>query len=510
MSTASRIATNTIFLYLRSFLVLVITLYTSRKVLEILGVEDYGVYNVVGGVVGMMSFLNTSMAASYQRYFNCEMGRNNNAKLTDLFKSSLAVQMSYVTLTILAAETLGLYLLEHELVIAPERMTAARWVYHMSILSFALTMLQTPFIALIISYERMGIFAYISILEAILKLVIVYCLYLFDSDKLILYSMLGLGVVFLNTIIYALVCRFKFSVCELKLKWDKTILKELASFGGWGMMGSLAITLKNQGMAILLNIFFGASINAAQGIANQVMNAVTQFVASFQNSFRPQLTKSYAAGDMPYMYKLFYISTKISFYMIWCLSLPIMLNISTVLNLWLGKDNVPEYAGIFTVIILLTTAISAYANPTSCVAYATGRIKWFTITVSGLNMLIIPVSYIVLKMGAAPQYALVASLIITILVQIVRLFVLKKLECSFSLRDYFVKTVWPTIIVAVVSTMLTLSVKLYVDDSTWEGLIVSTVAILSVLFCSILLGLTKDERDMLLSKVRRIIYRNKR
>ena len=165
MSTASRIATNTIFLYLRSFLVLVITLYTSRKVLEILGVEDYGVYNVVGGVVGMMSFLNTSMAASYQRYFNCEMGRNNNAKLTDLFKSSLAVQMSYVILTILAAETLGLYLLEHELVIAPERMTAARWVYHMSILSFALTMLQTPFIALIISYERMDIFAYISILE---------------------------------------------------------------------------------------------------------------------------------------------------------------------------------------------------------------------------------------------------------------------------------------------------------------------------------------------------------
>ena len=510
MSTTSRIATNTVFLYLRSFLVLMITLYTSRKVLEILGVVDYGIYNVVGGVVGMMSFLNTSMASSYQRFFNYEMGRNNNAKLADLFKSSLTVQLLYVVLTILVAETLGLFLLEHKLVISPERIDAARLVYHISILSFALTMFHTPFIALIISYERMGIFAYISILEAVLKLAIVYCLNLFDFDKLVLYSLLGLGVIFSNTIIYALVCKHKFSVCELKLNWDKNKLKELANFGGWGMMGSLAITLKNQGMTILLNMFFGTVVNAAQGIANQVMNAVNQFVTNFQTSFRPQIIQLYASGEMDSMYKLYYAATKISFYLIWCISLPIMLNISTILSLWLGKNNVPEYTGIFTIITLLITTISAYANPTSCIAYATGRIKWFTIVVSGLNMLILPVSYIVLRMGAAPQYALVISLIMTIMVQVVRLFVLRRLEQSFSISKYFIKVVLPTIVVAVISTILPLTIKLYVEESTSMALLVAAIAILSVLFSIILLGLTKEERYMLQSKVRQFIYRKPR
>ena len=510
MSTYSRIGINTIFLYLRSLIVLIITLYTSRKILEVLGVDDYGIYNVVGGVVGMISFLNTSMAASYQRYFNYEMGKQNDARLSGLFKSSLTVQLLYVVLTILVAEALGLWLFGHKLIISPERIAAAKWVYHISILSFAFTMFHTPFIALIISYERMDLFAYVSVLEAILKLAIVYCLDLFDADKLVLYSWLGLGIVVLNTIIYVLICKAKFSVCEIKLNWEKQDLKELTSFGGWGMMGSLAIALKNQGMAIILNMFFGTVVNAAQGIANQIMNAVNQFIASFQSSFRPQLTKSYASGDMDAMYRLYYIATKISFYMIWCISLPIMLNISTILNLWLGEKNVPEYTDIFTIIILLTTTISAYANPTSCVAYATGRIKWFTIIVSGLNMLILPVAYIVLKIGAEPQYALVASLIITILVQIVRLVVVKRLENSFSLKDYFIKVVWPTIVVAVISTIPPLIMKLYVGDSALAGLSVSAVAVLSVLFSIILFGLTKEERNMLLSKVRQFIYRKKR
>lgn len=509
MSTSSRIATNTLFLYLRSLVVLIITLYTSRKVLEVLGVEDYGIYNVVGGIIGMISFLNTSMAATYQRYFNYEMGRKDNAKLACLFQASLTVQLLYAVLIVLMAETFGLWLLDHKLIISPERMVAAKWVYHISILSLALMMFQTPFTALIIAYEKMGTLAYVSILEAVLKLAIVYCLCLFPFDRLIIYGLLGFATVLLCTILCAVICKYKFPVCEIKFNWRKDNIKELTKFGGWGMMGSLALALKNQGMIIILNMFFGPVVNAALGIANQVMNAVNQFVASFQNSFRPQLTKSYAEGDMPYMYKLYYTSTKISFYMIWCISLPIMLNISLILNLWLGKENIPEYTGIFTIIILLTTVVSAYANPTSCIAYATGRIKWFTIIVSGLNMLILPVAYVALKMGATPQYALIASLIITILVQIIRLIVVKHLENTFSLTEYCVKVVWPTMLVAIISTFIPLVLKFYTGNDFWSGLLVGAATIVSVMSCTWIFGLNKNERDLLVSKVRQIISKKR-
>lgn len=499
-SNSTRIAKNTFFLYIRSFLILVISLYTSRIVLKALGVEDYGIYNVVGGVISMLSFLNTSMAATYQRYFNYEMGRKNEKGVSDLFKSSITVQLIYSIVIVVIAETLGLWFLNTQMIISPDRMIAAQWVYQISIISFVIVVFQAPFTALIISNEKMDIFAIVSILDAVLKLLIVFLLPYINYDKLITYALLLISITLLNLIIYIVVCKRKFSTCKITLNSNKENLKSLLSFGGWGMMGSLAYTLKSQGINLLLNMFFGPVVNAARGIAYQVLYAVDMFAQNFQTSFRPQLTKSYAEGNFPYMYKLYYSATKISFYMLWGLSLPIIIETPQILSLWLG-DNVPEYTVIFTRIILLTALISAYANPTSCIAYATGKIKTFNIVVSGLNLLILPIAYLFLKLGFGPESAMIVSLFMSIAVQIVRLFVLRKL-LIFSIRNYFAKVIIPTVIVFILSSTLPYLCKHIMPDTLLYSFIICFISVVSVGVFAWVIGLNVEEKNLLLSKVK--------
>lgn len=501
-SNSNRIAKNTLFLYFRSFFILLISLYTSRVILRVLGVEDYGIYNVVGGVIGMLSFLNSSMASTYQRYFNFEMGKKNEKGLSELFKSSITVQLIYAVIIVVIAETVGLWFLNTQLVISPDRMVAARWVYQISILSFVITVFQAPFTALIIANEKMNVFAIVSIFDAVLKLVIVFLLPFIDYDKLIIYSLLLISITLLNLLIYTIVCKQKFAnMCPISLSWDKGNLKSLFSFGGWGMMGSLAYTLQNQGLNILLNMFFGPVVNAARGISHQILNAVDMFIASFQTAFRPQLTKSYAEGNLSYMYKLYYSATKISFYLLWALSLPIIMETPAILKLWLG-ENVPEYTVVFTRLILLISLVGVYANPTSCIAYATGKIKNFTIWVSSLNLLIVPISYFFLKLGYNPESTLIINLVIAIVVQIVRLFIIKKL-LPFSLSEYVKKVILPTIIVFLLSLILPICLRINISSDTFiTSALICFVSVISVATLTWIIGLNKDEKNLLLSKLR--------
>lgn len=499
-SNSTRIAKNTFFLYIRSFFVLLISLYTSRVVLRELGVEDFGIYNVVGGVIGMISFLNNSMASTYQRYFNFEMGKKNEKALADLFKSSITVQLIYAAIIVVIAETVGLWFLNTQLVISPDRMVAAQWVYQISILSFVITVFQAPFTALIISNEKMNIFAIVSILDAVIKLLIVFMLPYINYDKLIAYSLLLITITLLDFLIYTIVCKRKFTTCVISLNWNKENLKSLFSFGSWTMIDSLSQALKSQGLNILLNMFFGSVVNAARGIAYQVLNAVNQFVTNFQTSFRPQLTKSYAEGDLTYMYKLYYSSTKISFFLLWCLSLPIIIETPMILSLWLG-ENVPEYTVVFTRIILLTTLVSAYANPTSGIAYATGKIKIFNIVVSGLNLLIVPIAYLFLKLGFGPESTMIVSLIMSVIVQIVRLFVLRKLV-PFSILNYFVKVIIPTLLVFLLSPILPYLCKHIMPNALSYSFIVCFISVVSVGIFAWFVGLNKEEKNLLLSKVK--------
>lgn len=500
VSNSSRIAKNTFYLYLRSFFVLLISLYTSRVILRVLGIEDYGIYNVVGGLIGMISFLTSSMSATYQRYFNYEMGRKNEIALTDIFRSSITVQLIFAIIIVIIAETIGLWFLNNKLIISPERIVAARWVYHISIISLVLSIFQAPFTALIVSNEKMDIFAVVSIIDVVLKLIIVLVLQYINYDRLIVYSIFLKCISILNLLMYVFICKKRFTVCKISLNWDKNNLKALFSFSGWGMMGSLAYTLKSQGINVLLNMFFGATINAARGISYQVLHAVSMFITSFQTSFRPQLTKSYAECNYSYMYKLYYSASKISFYLLWGLSLPIIVETSTILNLWLG-DNVPEYTVVFVRIILLTALIDVYANPTSAIAYATGDIKKINILVSSINLSIVPIAYIFLKLGFGPTSTMLVSFIMTIIVQIVRLFVLKKM-ITFSVLTYVKKVIVPTLSVLALSSTIPYLIKSFIKESLISSVFICFISVVSVIFFSLALGLNKDEKAFILSKLK--------
>lgn len=498
MSNSSRIAKNTVFLYLRSFFVLLISLYTSRIILNVLGVIDYGIYSVVGGVIGMLGFLNQSMQATYQRYYNVEMGKGNDEGIIELFKSSLTTQFILAIIVILLAETVGLWFVENKLVIPADRLDAALWIYQATILSFVLTVFCAPFGAAITAYEKMGVFAIISIIDAVLRLGIVLLLKIVAFDKLIVYAYLLLSISLLNLFMYVGYCKKRIPTTCIRLNWDKKNLLSMFSFSGWTLLGTLAQSLKTQGLDVILNLFYGPVVNAARGISTQILNAVNQFVTSFQTSFRPQLTKSYASGDYEYLKKLYYSATKVSYILIYTISLPIIIETPIILHIWLG-DNVPEYTVIFTRLVLLTAFISAFANPTTCIAYATGKVKWFSIIVSCLNLCILPIAYIFLKLGCNPASALLVSLVITIFVQVIRLYITSKITL-LSVREYTRNVVFPSITYSLLPPLIPCLLVFFLPPCILRLLLSFFVSVLCSLLFAWIIGLNSFEKDFAKSK----------
>lgn len=500
------IAKNTIALYVRSLVVLFIALYTSRITLQVLGVEDFGIYNVVGGIIGLLGFMNNSMQATYQRYYNVALGENDENKLINDFKVSLTIQFLLALMILIVGETIGVWWLENKMIIPESRMEAARWVYQMSIFSFLLSVMSAPYGALITAFEKMQIFAIISIIDAVLRLVVVLMLPVFLSDKLIVYALLLLLITVFDAVAYVIYCKKNISHTCFCFSWNKKLLGQMASFSGWSMFGTLAYTLKDAGVNLVLNMFFGPIVNAARGVAMQVNNAVNQFVMSFQTAFRPQLTQSYASGDREYMEKMYFSATKMSFYLIFFISFPLMLEMDYVLHLWLG-DNVPEHTTVFTIITLLITFVSAFANPTSAIAFATGKIKSFSIMVGSLNILILPVVYVFLKLGYGPTSAFIVSLIFTVLVQVFRLFIVSKIA-DISVRAYFLKVVCPIFCASFLSMIAPIAFVVIVEESSFLRLL--TTSVISVFSCTLfiwMIGLSKIEKDMLKLKISHLLHR---
>lgn len=502
MSNTDRIAKNTVFLYLRSLVVLAIGLYTSRVILRVLGVEDYGVFCVVGGVIGMLGLLSQTMRATYQRYYNVEMGKKNPAGVVKMFKLSLSSQLLLATIVIVLGETVGLWFVANKLVIPENRLTAALWIYQASLISFIVGIFETPFGALITAYERMGFFAVVSIIDAVLRLVIVFLIQVLPGDSLIAYAYLLTLVAFSDIVIYVVYCKRNIESTVIKFEWDKSGLKNMFAFSWWSILGEIGYTLQTQGINIILNLFFGPIVNAARGVAAQVLNAVNQFIRSFQTSFRPQLTKSYASGDFNYMRTLYYSSTKLSYYMIFTLSLPIIMETPYILHLWLG-DNVPEYTTEFTRLVLLTSFVSTFANPTSGIAYATGKIKWFSIGVGIGNILILPIAWIFLKLGYGPISTLVVCLIMTILIQLFRLFDTSK-TAGIQLNDYLKKVITPTIIFSLLTPWIPFIIVKFMPSSFLRLLITCVLSVLMCLFFGWIVGLNRMEKTFVLSKLRNI------
>lgn len=500
MSNSGRIAKNTIALYGRSLLVLAVSLYTSRVVLNALGVEDYGLYNVVGGVITMLGFLNTTMQATFQRYYNVAMGEGKEGEISSLFQSSLTVQLLLALVMVVLGETIGLWFLSNKLVIPYGRMEAAQILYQVTIVSFVLSVFKGPFAALITAYERMSVYALFSIIETVLKLGIVFIVKVAPADKLILYSLLILLINVIDISLYIIFCSRKIPTTDIGLNWSRRALNKMLSFSAWSTLDALAYTMRSQGLNIVLNLFFGTVVNAARGVAYQVLNAVNQFIRSFQTAFRPQLTKLYASGDYDASMRLYYSATKLSYYLVFTISLPILLETPFILRLWLG-DIVPEYAAVFTRIILLTAFVDVFANPTTAIAYATGKIKKFSIVVSVFNLMIVPVAWVFLKIGYGPASAMLVSLIFTILVQIIRLMIVANMT-ELKVGDYMKCVVLPVTVYTVLCLVAPLAFKYCLDRGWLRLVLLLCVSVTSSVGFAWFVGLNKEEKEFATSKIK--------
>jgi O-antigen/teichoic acid export membrane protein len=501
----SRLMKNTILLYSRMALLMCINLYSSRIVLQALGVEDYGIYNVVGGVIVMFSFVNDSMTASTQRFLSFELGRGDMKRLREVFATSLNIHLVISFLVILLGETIGLWFVLEKMVIPPERMSAALWCYHLSIFTAVQTVLNYPYISAIIAHEKMQPFAYIAILDAVLKLLLVYLLLVFDYDRLIFYAVLYATEKLLTRMVYILYCIRNFEECKYTFFFQKSLFKEMSSFAGWKMMGNLAYVLYSQGLNLLLNLFFGPVANAAHGAADLGRVAVYQVSTGFQAAINPQITKSYATGQSKETKKLVFRGTRITFCLLWIICLPLIVETSSVLTFWLKE--VPEGSVVFLRFLLVILVIQHCYAPLVTAVAATGKIKKFEVSVSGLMLTIVPIAYVVLKLGGQPWTVFAVYLFIVVIAFAVILnIVLPMIHLSFM--DYLRFAIKPCAVVSFFSLFVPLGMTLFVTPGILKSLLTIGLTGISTVIFSFLFGLDSEERNFIIDKIATLTKKN--
>lgn len=486
-----RIAKNTLFLYFRMLLIMLVTLYTSRVVLQVLGIEDFGIYNVVGGFVSMLSFLNTSVANGFQRFFNLELGKERFDNVKRLFSVSLFIQIIISFFILILAETIGLWFLNVKMNIEPDRIVAANWVYQCSVLMLVVMMFRAPYDAIIIAYEKMSFYAYTSICEVICRLLLVYFLAIMPYDSLKSYGVLMLVVTIVIFICYVFFVNNKFKSVSLKPVFDMKLMKQMLGFSGWNLLGSLAHLMKSQGVNVLLNIFFGPAVNAARGISYQIQSGISMFVSNFQLAARPQMIKSYAVENLTNLMVLFYRISKFSFFLLWLLSLPLLLKMDFVLRLWLGT-NIPSLSSKFAILALLISLVESFATPITTIVHATGRMRRFQIICSCIILCIVPVSYFVLNQNFLPESVMYVSLIIAILVHGVRMILLKGL-IEFSIKRYIVKVLYPCIGIVIISLIFAFGINYYSGEIVFSvfQMVFTSLFTLALIY---LIGLDRNEK----------------
>lgn len=501
-SANKRIAKNTLVLYVRMLFTMGISLFTSRVILQTLGVEDYGISSVVGGVISMFTFINAAMVSSTQRYLNFELVRDDANQLRSVFSTSLQIHALIALAIIVLSETVGLWFLNEKLVIPEARMTAAMWVYQCSILSCAVSIMSTPYNAVIVAHEKMSAFAYISILDVSLKLLVVYLLVVLPFDKLIILAILNLLVQLFIRYIYTLYCHRHFPESYFQFWFNKTLFKEMFGFAGWSFWGNLAAILYTQGLNMMLNIFFGPIVNAARGIAVQVQSAVQQFVGGFQTALNPQITKNYASNNLPQMHSLMFRSARFSFLLLFFLSLPVLMETNFILTLWL--KTVPDDAVIFTQIMICISLIYTTANPCIIANQATGKVKIYQMVVGGILLLILPISYVVLKLGAPAYSVFIVHFCIESVAQFSRMYMLRKL-IHLPLWQYMKNIYIPIVSTVAIAIILPLVVRMQVAEGWLRFLAVGFTCVLSVGASSYFIGFTKQERVFFLDKSLRLL-----
>ena len=502
ISNNKRIAKNTLMLFFRMALLMLVSLYTSRVILNALGVEDYGIYNVVGGFVAMFSIISGSLSAAISRFITFELGKGGDSKENEVFSTSVIIQLLIALIVFVLSETIGVWFLNNYLTIPTGRIIASNWVFQFSIITFVVNLISVPYNATIVAHEHMSAFALIGILESLLRLLISYLIFISPIDKLIFYSLLMCLSSVLMRLIYGVYCRKHFSESKFCWCFNKSLFKEIFSFAGWNFIGAGAGVLRNQGVNVLLNMFCGPVVNASRGIAMQVTSAVQQFTNSFTTALNPQITKSFAAGDRDYSFKLVFQGAKLSYVLLYLLSLPIILEAPTILKLWLGV--VPDYSVIFVQLVLIYGLSESISNTMITLMLATGNIRNYQILVGGCQMLNFPLSYILLKVGFPPQSTFVVSICIALLCLLLRIYMLKRMV-SLPFGAFLRNVVFRVFLISVVSLFLPLSFIVYMEPSLLRLLYTIIVSIISVVFFALVLGCTTNERKFILRKAHAII-----
>ncbi len=496
---ARRIARNTLMLYFRQILILLVSLYTVRVVLATLGAQDYGIYNVVAGVVVLFSFVNNAMVTSTQRFLSFNIGKNDTAKTQQTYSASLLIHIGTALIFIFLAETIGLWFVNSKLNIPSERHTAAMWCYQSSIITTAFNILRVPYNAIIIAYEKMSFFAWISIMEAVLKLLVVYLLVISPLDKLVTYVILLTFVSVVVLICYKAYCSKRFEIARYEKVRDISLVREILGFSGWSLFGAAANVANQQGTNIMLNVFTNVTVNAAMGIANQVNSAVYSFVSNFQTAFQPQLIKSYAAGEKEEFNNLIVRSAKFSFYLLWIIALPLYLNCELVLTLWLKQ--VPGYAVAFVRLILIWSLIEAINGPLYMGIQATGRIKSYQILIGIINLSNIPFVVVAFCFGASPSWVLYIRISTNLVALIFRTLVICRYT-TFPGLSFLKSDVFTPCIIALFSALVTkLISNLFIESMYF--LVSCFISVTSTGFLVFSLGLTKSEQILLRYRLRR-------
>lgn len=501
-----RIAKNTIFLYFRMLFLLGVGLFTSRVVLSSLGAQDYGIYNVVGGFISMFTIFNAGLTSATQRFITFDLGKGNLKELRDTFSTCVIIYMMIALVILVVAEVGGVWFLENKLTIPTDRLYAARWVFQLSLITLIIGLVSTPYNALIVSHERMGAFAWISIYEALAKLAVAYQIYVTSYDKLIVYAVMLCIVQLSVRIIYNVYCNRNFKESKVIFNFNWAKIKKIYGFTGWAMFGGLANIGFTQGLNVLLNMFFNPVVNAARGVAVQVQNIINGFVLNFQTALNPQIIKSYAKGDTSYMFKLIFASSKFSFLLLFVMSLPVMLEAETLLGLWLKE--VPQYTPLFFRLIIITTMIDGISNPFMRAVDATGNIKKYQIIVGGILLMIVPVSYVVLKLGGAPYSVFIVHICMSFLAFLMRLYLVRKL-INYSVMMYWKNVLSRLIVVVIISVVFSLFVRAKMEPSLIRLIVVSLFSASAVLLLSYNIALLPNERALLKNKFQSIIQKKK-
>lgn len=499
--SSSRLMKNTILLYFRMVLLMCINLYTSRIVLEALGVEDFGIYNVVGGVVVILGFLNDSMTVSTRRFLSFELGTGNRHKLHDVFVTSLNIYILISLIVVILGETIGLWFVLAKMTIPPERMRAALWCYHISIFTAVMDILSCPYISAIIAHEKMKSFAFIAILDAILKLLLVYLLLFFDYDRLVFYAFLYAGEKVLIRMVYNIYCVKTFEECKYKWLFKKDLFKEMAIFAGWNMWGNLAYVCYTQGLNMMLNVFFGPVVNAARGVAVQVQGTVGNFANNFQMAINPQITKTYASGKLKDTHQLIYRGSRLTFCLMLILCLPLIVETPMILSIWLKE--VPEGSVVFLRLLLVIVLVQKCTSPLATAVSSTGQIKRYETMVNGLMLLILPTAYLVLKFGGAPWTVFVVYLIIAILSFVVNLYIALPMM-ELSLADYVRYAVKPCTVVMLLSMVVPAMMHFLATPGMVVSLLNIALTVIATTTISFMFGLDAEERSLFTSKIAKI------